>query len=402
MITNSTQTCDNDIVYDFVPTIGDTNSKAHLYKDFYNHRSPKRMHSKKSSLKNLSNLTETKNTVSFQDEPIKTKSGTNETSNSKSKSNKVIIIGSNNNNTQNSESSKAIIVQPMDKRLQSAIIIPTQKGNNIKVNEFYHLSQDDIEEIQINELKLKNCQETQTEDSYFKSHQYLGNIRKKYYKGFLFKNNDICQYTKDQLDEGNPFQFSFGKKISMDNYINERLEGGKIKQNSKKEVYSNLFYTNSTIEKFKMGFYRRKHSFGCQADRFSAKKFFNVPNTPLGPGQYNTSLGDIDNKQEHLIGKGNLVNGPRNKYADYDWSVYKRMKGNASSNARKLANTLNNNMHLHSSEKDMQCGSPDALAEQILSDSVAKKKKYYKHKVEKFGIVLVEKIRFDTDSYVDF
>lgn len=54
MIDASTQAMDYDVVYDKVPTVGNNNSQAYLYKDVFNRHSYKSLYSKKSSLINQS------------------------------------------------------------------------------------------------------------------------------------------------------------------------------------------------------------------------------------------------------------------------------------------------------------------------------------------------------------
>lgn len=321
--------------------------------------------------------------------------------NKKSESKNVIIIKPSKKSTQKEEPSDFTIFQePFERNIHSSIVSPqnsSKRNSVIKVNDFYHLGIDKMDQKTMPELKQKNCVETQTEDSYFKTYHFIRSIKKNYYKSHLFRDEDVCQYTPDEINNGKAFQFSFGQKLSMDNNINSRLKDGKVKQKNDKELYSNPFYMNNAIEKFKMGYYRRKHSFGCQADRFSDKKFFDVPNNPLGPGEYHTTIGNIENKQNQIIMRENLVNGSKNKYAENDWTIYKRMRNRKPQNKPKttLSKSINN---VNFYGKDY-IDKTDALAEQMLKKSEIPKKVYTKHKIEKFGIVLVEKIRFDTDSY---
>ena len=93
-----------------------------------------------------------------------------------------------------------------------------------------------------------------------------------------------------------------------------------------KEIFSPCYYMNPNLEKQKLGFHRRVHSFGCQAQRFSDKKFFDQPNGSLGPGEYQANHESIGHRQEVKLNRGKQIFSSKNKYAEYDFDLTRRFR----------------------------------------------------------------------------
>jgi hypothetical protein len=108
-----------------------------------------------------------------------------------------------------------------------------------------------------------------------------------------------------------------------------------------KEIFSPCYYMNPNLEKQKLGFHSRLHSFGCQAQRFSDKKFFDQPNNPLGPGEYQANHESIGHRQDVKLNRTQQIFSNKNKYAEYNFDLtrsIKRMKQARKNSDAKIQN----------------------------------------------------------------